>query len=259
MRADGDESTVEDVGDDLFQPFRDDPATAAIVTDYDGTLAPIVDDPGAAAPFPGAVDALHRLAERYALVGVVSGRPVEFLVSQLGEGLWLCGLYGLESLASGTLSQAPEASGWRDVVAGSVGRAVGVFGAYVEDKGLSLTVHFRTAPELGPEIRAWADAEATRSGLVTRQAKASVELHPPVHVDKGTAIEAATAGLRAVCFLGDDVGDLAAFDALDRLATSGMHTVRVAVATSEAPPEVLQRADVVVDGQSGVLQLLDSL
>ncbi len=244
---------------DPFDVLRDDPSSAAVITDYDGTLAPIVDDPGAAAPSPGAVGALHRLADRYALVGVVSGRPVEFLASQLGDRLWLCGLYGLENLAGGVLIQAAEATGWRDVVAGAVGRAVGVFGAGVEDKGLSLTLHFRTTPELGPEVRAWAHAEADRSGLVPREAKASIELHPPVHIDKGTAIEAAVSGLRAVCFLGDDIGDLTAFDALDRLAAQGVHTVRVAVATSESPVEMLERADVVVDGQGGVLGVLESL
>ena len=62
-----------------------------------------------------------------------------------------------------------------------------------------------------------------------------------------------------VCFLGDDVGDLPAFDALDRLAAAGVHTVRVAVSTEEAPQEVLERADVVVDGPAGALAVLERL
>jgi trehalose 6-phosphate phosphatase len=245
---------------DPFEPLLADPARGAVITDYDGTLAPIVDDPGAAAPFPGSVEALHALARRYGLVGVVSGRPLEFLVSQLGEGdLWLCGLYGLESSWRGDRAQSPEAIGWRGVVAEVVGRAVAVFGIAVEDKGLSLTIHFRTAPELGPEVRAWAAVEGERTGLQPRQAKASVELHPPVAADKGTAIVAAVAGLGAVCFIGDDVGDLPAFDALDQLGTTGVHVVRVAVQTEEAPLELLARADVVVDGSGGVFGLLERL
>ncbi len=245
---------------DPFEPFRADPSRSAVITDYDGTLAPIVDDPGAASPFPGTVDALHRLATSYALVGVVSGRPVEFLVSQVGEDdLWLCGLYGLESSWRGARSQPPEAIGWREVVRDSVRRATAVFGAAVEDKGLSLTVHFRTSPELGPEVRAWAQIEGDRSGLQPRQAKASIELHPPLPVDKGTAIVAAVADLTAVCFIGDDVGDLPAFDALDVLAATGVHTVRVAVETTEAPVDLLARADVVVAGGAGVLGVLEAL
>jgi trehalose 6-phosphate phosphatase len=232
---------------------------AAILTDFDGTLAPIVDDPAAAAPLPGAVEVLHRLAARFGLVGVVSGRPVSYLVGHVGEGLWLSGLYGLERIEGGRRLEAPEAGPWRPVVTEAVERAEAAFGVAVEPKGLSLTIHFRTRPELGPAVRAWAEDEAARTGLVVRSAKASLELHPPVKADKGTVVEAAVAGMAAVCFLGDDVGDLPAFDGLDRLAESGVHTVRVGVSTPEAPAELLERADVVVDGPAGALALLESL
>ena len=243
----------------MFEPFRADPSRSAILTDFDGTLAPIVDDPAAAVPLPGAVDVLRRLATRYGLVGVVSGRPVSYLEQQVGDGLWLSGLYGLEGIAGGERFEAPEAADWRPVVAGAVTRAQGEFDGAVEPKGLSLTIHFRTRPELGPGVRRWADAEAERTGLVVRTAKASLELHPPVEADKGTVVEAAAAGMAAVCFLGDDVGDLPAYDGLDRLAEAGVHTVRVAVSTVEAPAALLERADVVVDGPAGALNLLASL
>jgi trehalose 6-phosphate phosphatase len=62
-----------------------------------------------------------------------------------------------------------------------------------------------------------------------------------------------------VCFLGDDVGDLPAYDGLDRLRDAGVHTVRVGVSTEEAPPELLARADVVVDGPAGALEVLQRL
>jgi trehalose 6-phosphate phosphatase len=244
---------------DPFERFLRDPASAAVLTDFDGTLAPIVDDPAAAAPLPGAVDVLHRLAARFGVVGVVSGRPVAHLVAMLGTGLWLSGLYGLETFDGERLIEVPGAARWRAVVDASVERAVAELGDAVEPKGLSLTLHFRTHPEDGPAIQAWADQEAIRSGLVVRSAKASVELHPPVHADKGTVVEAVAAGRDAVCFLGDDVGDLPAFDALDRLAATGVHTVRVGVATEEAPAELLERADIVVDGPTGALAILERL
>ena len=241
---------------DPFEPFVRRPDRAGILTDFDGTLAPIVEDPAAAAPLPGAPEVLQELAGRFARVGVVSGRPVGFLRSRLGDGLWLSGLYGLEMFEDGTPSEAPEAARWRPVVDAAVRRALAELGDGVEPKGLSLTLHFRTAPEREPAVRSWAEAEAARSGLVVRAAKASVELHPPVAADKGTVVTAAAAGLDAVCFLGDDVGDLPAFDALDALDA---HTVRVAVATAETPPTLVQRADVVVDGPEGALALLRSL
>jgi trehalose 6-phosphate phosphatase len=65
--------------------------------------------------------------------------------------------------------------------------------------------------------------------------------------------------MRAVAFLGDDLGDLPAFDGLDRLATAGVTAVRVGVRTEEAPPELLQRADVVVEGPEGALAFLEAL
>lgn len=241
---------------DPFAPFHVRPDRAGILTDFDGTLAPIVEDPATARPLPGAVDVLRALAARYAKVGVVSGRPVAFLRGLLGDELWLSGLYGLETLEGGELREAPEAARWRPVVAEATARADAELGAGVEPKGLSLTLHFRTSPEREPAVRAWAAEESSRTGLVVRAAKASVELHPPVGADKGTVVAAAAQGLGAVCFLGDDVGDLPAFRAFDDL---GIHAVRVAVATEETPDELVERADVVVDGPEGALALLRGL
>lgn len=229
----------------------------AVLTDFDGTLAPIVDDPAAASPLPGTVEVLARLARRVGVLAVVSGRPVAYLRAQLGDELRLVGLYGLEGWDDGRLVVAPEAAVWRPVVADVVARAEAAFPGIVEAKGLSLTLHVRTQPELAGAVSAWAQEEAVRSGLVVRAAKASVELHPPVELDKGTVTRELAAGMGAVCFLGDDVGDLPAFRALDRLAATGTSTLRVAVRTEESPPSMLTAADVVVDGPAGALALLD--
>jgi trehalose 6-phosphate phosphatase len=98
-----------------------------------------------------------------------------------------------------------------------------------------------------------------RSGLVARPAKMSVELHPPIDADKGTALHEHADGLTAVCFIGDDVADLPAFDELDRLAETGVYVVRVAVEGVETPDELCERADVRVGGPHEVLELLASL
>jgi trehalose 6-phosphate phosphatase len=247
-------------GRDALAPLLAAPARAAVLTDFDGTLAHVVDDPAAAAPLPGVPEVLHALAGRYAVVAVVSGRPASFLLDRLGPGLHLSGLYGLEEVdVTGRMVEAGGSAAWRDVVTGSVARATAALGPVVEDKGLSLTLHFRTEPHREADVMSWAAAEAARTGLVQRRAKASVELHPPVAADKGTVVAALAAGLDAACFLGDDVGDLPAFDALDLLAEAGTHVVRVGVRTSEAPPELLHRADLVVDGPEGALAVLERL
>jgi trehalose 6-phosphate phosphatase len=244
---------------DLLDPMRARPDRSAVLTDFDGTLSPIVEDWTAARPLAGAREVLTELASRYAVVGVISGRPVAYLADQLGTELRLAGLYGLESMIDGERVPADGAEEWRSCIERAVELATSRFGSLVEDKGLSMTVHYRTRPEVADEVTRWADREASRTGLELRMAKASVELHPPVTFDKGTVVEAAVGNLGAACFLGDDVGDLPAFAALDRLRTAGLHTVKVGVKTSEAPSVLLDQADVVVDGPAGALELLRSL
>lgn len=87
----------------------------------------------------------------------------------------------------------------------------------------------------------------------------SVELLLPIRADKGTVIRNWAAGLRAACYLGDDLGDLAAFAALDQLAARGIATTRIAVRSDEAPAEVLQAADMILDAPEGAAKLLQTL
>ena len=246
---------------EVLEPFLADPARAAVVTDFDGTLSPIVDVPAEARPVEGAVEALAALAARYGLVAVMSGRPVEFLARLMPPGVVLSGLYGLEVVRDGVSADHPAAGAWREVVADVVRASAdrGPPGVGVESKGLSLTLHYRVRPDLEPAVLDWARAQADRSGLELRRAKMSVELHPPIPTDKGTALEALTGGMAAVCYVGDDRGDLPAYDALDRLAGAGVTALRVAVASSEAPPELIDRAEVVLDGPPAVVDLFRSL
>jgi trehalose 6-phosphate phosphatase len=247
--------------DAALAPFLDQPDQAAIMLDFDGTLAPIVDDPAAARPLDGTADLLATLADRYKVVGVVSGRPVSFLQPLLPANLVVSGLYGLEVIEGGRRTDHPHSGAWREVIE-DVARCShdrGPEGMVVETKGLSLTLHYRTHPELASAVQGWATQQATRSGLVYRPAKMSVELHPPIEADKGTAVEAMANKAAAACFVGDDVGDLTAYDALDRLAAQGVRTLRVAVGSDEASSELLRRADLVVDGPEAVVDLLKRL
>src|SRR5213596_722348 len=78
----------------VLEPFVRRPERAAVVTDFDGTLAPIVTDPAAARPLAVVPDLLRRLAARFARVAVVSGRPAAFLLDHLGAGgVSLHGIY----------------------------------------------------------------------------------------------------------------------------------------------------------------------
>ncbi|MHB1912227.1 MAG: trehalose-phosphatase, partial [Acidimicrobiales bacterium] len=100
---------------------------------------------------------------------------------------------------------------------------------------------------------------AAELGLVAHPARMSVELRPPLAVDKGTVVAGLADGFATVAYLGDDIGDLPAFRALDDLAASGMRTAKVGVTGPEAPPVLLAAADVVLDGPEAALGLLEDL
>lgn len=249
----------------LVAPLRERAADAVLLFDFDGTLSPVVDDPAAAAPRPEVPDLLDRLASQYRRVGVLSGRPVSFLAAALPSSVAVSGLYGLESLVDGAVVDHPDAPRWRPVVADAV-RAAEVAaapggeidGATVEPKGLSLTIHVRTRPELAAAVEGLARRLAAETGLEVRPAKMSVELHPPIDADKGAALRSMAEGATAVAYVGDDVGDLPAFDALAALGPD-VWTLAVAVGGPELPVEVAQRADVVLPSQAAVVDLLRAL
>ena len=246
---------------DVLERIQADPARAGILTDFDGTLSPIVDEPGDARPLDGVPELLEALANRYAVVAVLSGRPVTFLQKWLPPSLLLSGLYGLEVIRDGVRDDHPSGGMWREVVddVATVARSSGPDPMRVESKGLSLTLHYRGHPELESVVRALAEKQAARSGLLVRPARMSFELHPPIEADKGTAVRAVADDLAAICFIGDDVGDLPAFAELERLADEGVATVRIAVRSDEAPELLLAAADVVVDGPEGARDLLQTL
>jgi trehalose 6-phosphate phosphatase len=246
---------------DALAPLRAAPGRAGILTDFDGTLSPIVDEPSAARPLDGVPDMLERLAQHYAVVGVLSGRPVDYLQPFFGPSLVLSGLYGLEVIHNGKRIDHPTAGAWREVIddVATVAKVSGPPGMLVEHKGISITLHFREHPEIEADVIAFAQRQAARSGLAARPARMSIELHPPIAADKGTAVRELASGLDALCFIGDDLGDLPGFAALDGLAVEGVATVRVAVRSDEAPAALLDSADLVVEGPEGAHALLATL
>ena len=255
----------------LLAPLVADRAATALITDFDGTLSPIVADPAAARPLDGVPELLGRLAEQFQVVAVVSGRPAAFLVDRLGghgpgatgaggSPVRLIGLYGFEEVGpDGSIVLADAAEPWLAVVTDVAERlrADAPAGVLVEAKGAAVTVHWRRAPDAEGWVSRRITDEADRSGLVPHLGRSSVELRPPIGIDKGTVVYDLAAGSRAACFLGDDLGDLPAYAALNRLADeNGVDVVSVAVRDRDTAPEVMAAADLVVDGPDGARALL---
>lgn len=246
--------------DSLLAPLLAEPSSTALLFDFDGTLSPTVADPAAARPAAGVDELLGALARRYRTVAVVSGRPVAFLAGVLSSGPILSGQYGLERRrADGSVERVagvdPEVvdAAHRDLLDRDVSAEA------IEPKGLTLTVHFRTRPETEAGVREAVASVAASHGLVVHDAKRSVELRPDVPVDKGTVVLDLAADADRVLYLGDDVGDLPAFEALSRLRAAGRTTASVAVDGPELPDAVRSAVDATVDGQDGVIAVLERL
>lgn len=249
---------------DALAVLTEEPRRSAVLCDFDGTLAPIVPDPQSAAAVPGAAELLGALAARFAVVAVVSGRPAPFLARHLagaGSRLLLYGGYGAEWVADGALHRSPAVEPWIPAVSEAVAaaRRQAPAGLGIEDKGFGLSLHWRRNVETGPWALEFARDWAERTGLAVQPGRRVVELRPPVGPDKGTVVEELAGSSHAALFAGDDAGDLAAFDALDRLAARGTSAVRMAVADEESPPDLVARADLVVRGPHEALAALAAL
>jgi trehalose 6-phosphate phosphatase len=248
----------------MLAPFAEHPARSVVIVDFDGSLAPIVDDPADATPLPGMVEALEALVQRIGRVAVVSGRPVEFLRAVLPvAGLVLVGQYGVEWLDGPAIVTDPRAERWTEPVASAAAEAEAALpGLFVERKGsVATALHWRRAPELEADAVDLGRRLAARHGLALEPGRLTLELRAPVGIDKGTATSELAAGAHAALAAGDDRGDLAAFAAIARLRDRGRlaHGLRVAVRSPESPPELLDQADHTVDGPAGLRAFLDTV
>ncbi|WP_303647152.1 trehalose-phosphatase, partial [Streptomyces albidus (ex Kaewkla and Franco 2022)] len=139
-------------------------------------------------------------------------------------------------------------------------------GTWTEDKGRAVAVHTRRTDDPEAAFALLRDplfALAERHGLVVEPGRMVLELRAP-GVDKGAALteHLREVGAGAVLYGGDDLGDLAAFAAVERLRGEGLPGLLVCSGggeTNESVPEIADRADVVVDGPAGVVQMLEAL
>ncbi len=252
--------------DDALARLLADPASAGLVCDLDGTLAPIVDDPSSVTlPEPARV-ALEVASGHLGVVAIVSGRPAAFLAERAAvPGVRLLGLYGMEEVDdAGTPRPRPEVRAWeeplaqaRAALASAVEREEGL---RLEDKGGSVAVHWRGAPDeerAGDRATALARTVAERTGLAREPGKLVEELRPPVGWDKGAVVRllAEEAGLSTVAYLGDDRGDLPAL-----AAARDLGGVAIVVDHGAETPQVVRDAgDCLLAGTAEAARLIGRL
>ncbi len=194
--------------------------------DFDGTLAPIVLRPEDAAMSAETVSALGCLAARKDVtVAIVSGRALTDLKSFVHIDLILAGNHGLEITGLGLNFRHPEGQNKRErlhqICAQLSRRLLSIPGAWVEDKGLSASVHFRAAEESAKEEVAGvvnATIGSDHKDLIVRRGDQVLDIRPRADWDKGTAMRWIRDRLphrsTAVCYVGDDETDEDVFTAL---------------------------------------------
>ncbi|YAL82859.1 trehalose-phosphatase [Dermacoccaceae bacterium W4C1] len=204
--------------------------TVVIATDFDGVLAPLVDDPADSRPLPGAVDALHQAAGLEGTgAAVVSGRDLRSLaaVSTLGphpDPVVLIGSHGAESTVPIDLGAAMDTAAQERLRAATtaVESVVAAHpGSRIEYKSAGVVLHTRTAaPPIADAATAaaWSAAQDL-AGVHAMRGKDVVELSV-LDVSKGAALTALARerGATAVLYLGDDVTDETVFSVFDRPA-----------------------------------------
>ncbi len=240
-----------------------------LVSDVDGTLSPIVEDPDSATVSDEIVRSLRHLASRLDLVALLSGRRVSDLHRMVdAPGIILVGVHGLESRDGANVRFHPEAAPFAHQLSEAEAwlHAQGLpAGVITENKGVALAIHYRKAHDTSAArerlLTMLADNPAAR-GLRLTEGRMLLELLPPLLVDKGTAVRhiVESSALASCVYFGDDTTDLDAFRELTALRERSLRdAVTVVVANDEAAPEVIDAADFVLSSVYEVGVLLDSL
>jgi trehalose 6-phosphate phosphatase len=251
-----------------LRAWGEEPRTVAVLTDIDGTLAPIVPTPDMSEVSEELKDLLSQLSERYLLVAGISGRKTEDALALIGlEDVVYFGNHGFEILRDGEVEVIPEALPYLEKVQELEHLAREELvpqGAFVEEKGITASIHYRNAPrEVGEECVRFVKREGERLGLRITVGRGVVEARPPIRADKGTAVRTLVEEYhpQKAMFIGDDTTDLDAFRELEVLREEGAlkEILRIGVSSDEGPPEIEEQADIVVDGVDGVTGVLKQL
>lgn len=228
------------------------PNRLLVATDFDGTLAPIVERPDEARPLPGAEEALRRLRAAVARVAIITGRAEDDVRRRLDvEGVAVLGDYG----------RPPPSAADREALREFNSRAEAAVsrwpGVRLEAKPGSTSVHYRENPAAGPELLAELAPLASRLGLDARDGKRVVEVLP-AGWDKSRALAGLMEEERVAgaVYCGDDTGDRRCFELL---AASPLPHLAIGVRGADVPDDLFGACDAVLEGPRECLSLLSEL
>lgn len=192
--------------------------------DVDGTLLEIAANPNAVRVEPSLLQLLERLHRASGAVALISGRAISDLDRRIANRLPRAGQHGLERRdATGRLWLHATPAAAKDRIRNELSPWLERHpGLILEDKGVTLALHYRQEPQLEAQMNALMEkliAEAG-DGLIMQKGKCVVEAKP-ANFDKGTAIEEFLAEApfkgRKPVFIGDDLNDEHGFAAINRV------------------------------------------
>jgi trehalose 6-phosphate phosphatase len=236
-----------------------------LITDMDGTISPIVEEPDAARITPRSRELLQALQTRLALVAVVSGRAAADIRDRVGlPGLVYVGNHGMERWNGDHIETSPEAAAFRPALESAMAavRAQLAPGMRIEDKGVTLSIHYRQTadPETAAaQFRPLIETISARSGLRCFQGRMVFELRPPLDVNKGTIFSNLVTeyALDAAVYLGDDTTDADALIMARQMRQQGQcYSLGIGVESEDMPVVVRENADLLAAGVDDVESLL---
>lgn len=266
-----------DAGREAIEAILKRPQDTLLGVDFDGTLAPIIDDPEQAFADPESVAALGRIGRHINTIAVITGRPAKTAVRlgrfaddhNLGRMVVL-GQYGVERWDARTgefrIPPPPDGVAAAESALPELLARHGAEGARVEHKGRAIGVHTRELDDPAGVIGELSEPIgelAEQTGLKVEPGKNVLEMRPP-GMDKGDALRnlVLESSAKQVIFAGDDLGDLPAFEAVQRLRAEGVPGLLICSASHEQDA-LSTMADLVLDGPHGVAvwltQLADNL
>ncbi len=239
-----------------------------LLTDLDGTLSELVSNPEDSVVSPQIRDPLAALCRKLHLVAIVTGRSALQARRIVAiDDLLYVGNHGLEQWEREELSVPASVQTHLQTLGElrlSLQSKLAIPGVSFEDKGVSFAIHYRNASD--PEEAGWQVQEAVEreGGEAFRQVggKMVVNILPPVDLTKGTAVLdlAELQSLESLVYIGDDVTDLDAFRAVDRLVKEGRcEGLKIGVVGEDSPREVADESDYILGDVGEVGWFLDWL
>jgi trehalose 6-phosphate phosphatase len=239
--------------------------------DIDGTLSPIAPTPDMARLHPAVPSLLEQASKHPGVhVAIMTGRAIDDGAAMVNiPGLTYIGAHGLEWSAGlpteGSVQVEPAAEAYiqpgRAVLDLAEQHLASLPGFLIERKHIGGAIHYRLCPDpeqARSQILALLQEPARQLHMVLSEGKRVVEIKAPLQINKGKALRrfAERLALRGVLFAGDDRTDLDAVKEIAVLRSEGLVALSVVVRHTDTLPELLARADIVVEEVEGMVALL---